>query len=253
MTAAAPARRGTHLDARRAELHALQERLGYVFVDLDLLERALTHKSCANEQAPLQGGGHNEPLEFLGDAVVGLVAADLLHRQDPEGSEGGKSFARAALVSEPALARSADALGLPALLRLGRGEEKSGGRAKAALWADAFEALVGALYLDGGFQGARAFLERVFAREIRSGALLSRRDHKSALQEILQARGEPLPEYRVVAEQGPEHRRRFRVSCKLPGGASFEGEGHSKKTAQQDAARRALEAQTVAGPREVRA
>lgn len=226
---------------RRAELRALQERLGYVFADEELLDRALTHKSCANETVSATRA-HNEPLEFLGDAVVGLVAADLLHRRDPEGSEGGKSFARAALVSEPALARSAEALGLPALLRLGRGEEKSGGRAKLALRADAFEALVGALYLDGGFDSARAFLGRVFAREIAAGALLSQRDHKSALQERLQARGDALPEYEVLAAEGPEHRRLFRVRCLLPGGRSYEGQGHSKKAAQQDAARRALEA-----------
>jgi ribonuclease-3 len=227
--------------ARRAALEALQERLGHVFSDLSLLDRALTHKSCANEQ-PWHGARHNEPLEFLGDAVVGLAVADLLHRRDPDGPEGHKSFARAALVSEPSLARRADELGLPGLLRLGRGEEKNGGRHKTALWADAFEALVAGLYLDGGFECARAFLERVFAAELRrDAAALARRDDKSALQEHLQARGLPLPEYEVVAAEGPEHRRSFRVRCRISGEALSEGEGPSKKVAQQEAARRALE------------
>lgn len=226
---------------RRDELLTLQERLGHTFSDLALLERALTHKSCANEAAAL-ADRHNEPLEFLGDAVLGLVVSDLLHRRDPGGDEGSKSFARAALVSAPRLARCADELGLPALLRLGRGEEKTGGRKKAALWADAFEAVVAALYLDGGFVPAYRFLERVFAGEIGAGAVLGQRDHKSVLQERLQGSNAPLPEYVVAAEEGPGHRRRFRVRCLLQGREISEGEGHSKKEAQQEAARRALEA-----------
>lgn len=225
---------------RRDELQRLQQRLEHVFSDPALLERALTHKSCTNERAAL-GGRHNEPLEFLGDAVVGLVVSDLLHRRDADGDEGPKSFARAALVAEPSLARRAEELGLPALLHLGRGEEKTGGRHKVALWADAFEAVVAALYLDGGFDCAYRFLERVFAGEIGTGAALGRRDHKSLLQERLQARSAPPPEYVVAAEEGPGHRRRFRVRCLLEGREVSQGEGYSKKEAQQDAARQALE------------
>jgi ribonuclease-3 len=228
-------------EVRTAELEALAERLGHAFHDLELLDRALTHKSRANEDAEFHGR-HNEPLEFLGDAVVGFVVSDLLHRRDPDGDEGGKSFARASLVSAKSLARHAADLGLPDLLRLGRGEEKSGGRKKAALWANAFEALVAALYMDGGLEPAARFLERVFRSELDSGLLLGRRDHKSALQEHLQARGQPLPEYVVVAEEGPSHRRIFRVQCLVSGAAAGEGEGFSKKDAQQEAARRTLDA-----------
>jgi ribonuclease-3 len=228
-------------DTRTEQLLGLSRRLGHVFHDLRLLDRALTHKSRANEELAAPDV-HNEPLEFLGDAVVGLVVSDLLHRREPAGDEGPKSFARAELVAAASLAQRAADLGLPELLRLGHGEEKTGGRKKAALWANAFEAVVAALYLDGGFEAAHRFLADVFGREVEEGKLLGRRDHKSALQERLQARGEPVPEYVVVSEEGPGHEPHFRVRCVIAGGASFEGEGPSKKTAQQAAACRALEA-----------
>jgi ribonuclease-3 len=222
---------------REDELRALERRLGHSFSDLELLDRALTHSSRANEDVTGRGR-HNEPLEFLGDAVIGLVVADLLHRRDPEGTEGKKSKARAQLVSAASLARRAQELGLGDLLVLGRGEEKTGGRHKAALWADAYEALLAALYLDGGFEAARLFLRAEFARDLEAES--DTPDPKSALQELLQGRGESVPEYPVVAEEGPSHRRRFRVECRIQGQVVAEGEGHSKKEAQQEAARRAL-------------
>jgi ribonuclease-3 len=222
---------------REDELHALEQRLGYRFSDLELLDRALTHSSRANEEVTGRGR-HNEPLEFLGDAVIGLVVADLLHRRDPEGTEGSKSKARAQLVSAASLARRAQERGLPDLLLLGRGEEKTGGRHKAALWADAYEALLAALYLDGGFEAAHRFLRDEFARDLEAEGDVP--DAKSALQELLQGRGESVPEYRVAAEEGPSHRRRFRVECWIQGRVVAEGEGHSKKEAQQEAAHRAL-------------
>lgn len=231
-------------DTRTEHLEGLARRLGHVFGDLNLLDRALTHKSRAHEDSAAPDV-HNEPLEFLGDAVVGLVVSDLLHRREPQGDEGPKSFARAELVAAGSLARRAADLGLPELLRLGHGEEKTGGRKKAALWADAFEAVVAALYLDGGFAAAHRFLAGVFGAEVDAGTLLGRRDDKSALQEHLQARGEPLPDYVVVSEEGPGHEPHFRVRCSIAGGATFEGEGRSKKVAQQAAARRALEALAV--------
>jgi ribonuclease III len=222
---------------REDALHALEQRLGYRFSDLDLLDRALTHSSRANEDATGRGR-HNEPLEFLGDAVIGLVVADILHRRDPEGTEGTKSRARAQLVSAQSLARRARDLGLPDLMVLGRGEEKTGGRMKAALRADAYEALLAALYLDGGFDAAHRFVRDEFANDLeREGEA---RDAKSALQELLQGRGESVPEYRVAAEEGPSHRRRFRVECWVQGRMVADGEGHSKKEAQQEAARLAL-------------
>lgn len=222
---------------REAQLRALEDRLGHRFSDLSLLDRALTHSSRANED--VAAGGHNEPLEFLGDSVIGFVMADLLHRRDPEGREGGKSKMRAQLVSSRSLARRASELGLPDLLLLGRGEEKSGGRKKTALWADAYEAVIAALYLDGGLEAAHRFVSAEFATDLERPGLPDE-DHKSALQEMLQARGDPVPEYEIVAAEGPDHRRRFRVRCLVRGEPVGEGEGFSKKQAQQEAARNAL-------------
>jgi len=223
---------------REEALHRLERRIGHRFVDLALLDRALTHASRANEAAA-PGRADNEALEFLGDAVVGLVVADLLHRRDPEGAEGTKSRRRAQLVSAPSLARRADALGLPELILLGRGEEKTGGREKTAIWADAYEALVGAVYLDGGFEAARLFVREQFAQGI-AAPEESGEDPKSRLQELLQGEGRPVPRYAVVGEEGPSHRRRFRVECRLDDGLVTSGEGTSKKAAQQEAARGAL-------------
>jgi ribonuclease-3 len=223
---------------REPQLHALEERLGHRFAELALLDRALTHASLANESLD-PDVVDNEPLEFLGDAVLGMVVTDLLHRRDPDGPEGGKSRRRAQLVSTVNLSRHAAAVGIPGLLRLGRGEEKTGGREKTALWANAFEALVAALYLDGGFEAAQRFVAREFGRELDEGARLLE-DPKSALQERLQAVGRPLPAYTVVAEAGPSHRRRFRVECRLDDGTVTIGEDYSKKAAQQTAARLAL-------------
>jgi ribonuclease III len=225
---------------REKDLRVLEQRIGHRFLDLALLDRALTHTSRANED--LTGiVRHNEALEFLGDAVLGLVITDMLHRRDPEGPEGAKSRTRAHLVAAPTLAARAAELGLPALLLFGRGEEKTGGRSKTALWADAYEALIAALYLDGGFEAAHRFVRNEFARDL-EGTAPAGRDHKSALQELLQGRGQPVPDYVVAAEEGPSHRRRFRVQCVLEGRVVSEGEGHSKKEAQQDAARKALTA-----------
>jgi ribonuclease-3 len=223
---------------REAELRGLEERLGYRFATLALLDRALTHASLANETATLRRGD-NEALEFLGDAVLGMVVTDLLHRRDPDGAEGVKSRLRARLVSAPSLARRAADLGLPELLLLGRGEEKTGGRAKAALWANAYEAIVAALYLDGGFEAAQRFVRAEFARDVAAGDEEGE-DAKSRLQELLQGRGRPVPRYGVVEEAGPSHRRRFRVECRLDDGTVTSGEGYSKKAAQQQAARQAL-------------
>ena len=224
---------------REALLESLAERLGHRFKDLSLLNRALTHASQANEsQAPVRRD--NEPLEFLGDAVLQLTVTDLLHRRDPEGNEGRKTRRRAALVKAASLARRAEALGLVPLLRLGRGEEKTGGRAKAALWADAYEAVLAALYLDGGFEAARRFVRKEFEGDLAAPDSASE-DPKSELQEILQGQGRPLPAYTVLSEAGPSHRRQFKVECRLDDGSTTTGEGSSKKVAQQEAARQVLQ------------
>ena len=175
--------------------------------------------------------------------MIGFVVAEMLHQRNPEGDEGGKSKLRAHLVAARSLAGRAKAAGLPDLLRLGRGEEKTGGRLKQALWADAYEAVVAVLYLDGGLEAAARFVRKDLAAALDAAAAEDPDgDPKSALQEALQARGESVPDYVVIAEEGPDHRKRFRVQCRIAGEIAGEGVGYSKKEAQQDAARRALEA-----------
>jgi ribonuclease-3 len=223
---------------RARDLHELERRVSHRFADLQLLDRALTHASLANESLD-PDVADNEPLEFLGDAVLGMVVTDLLHRRDPNGPEGAKSRRRAQIVSAANLARHAAGLGLPELLALGRGEEKTGGREKAALWANACEALVAALYLDGGFETAHRFVRDEFAQDL-ADSDEPLEDPKSALQERLQGEGRLLPRYTVIAEEGPSHRRRFRVECQLDDGSLTVGEDYSKKAAQQKAARLAL-------------
>ena len=192
-------------EGRTAALHALEERLGHRFADLALLDRALTHTSHAHERGAL-AARHNEPLEFLGDAVIGFVVAEMLHRRDPEGNEGGKSKARAHLVAAPSLARRAARLGVPDLLSLGRGEEKSGGRQKSALWADAYEAVVAALYLDGGLEAAARFVTAEFAADLASA--------RSAGAGRLQER--PAGVAAVAGGGGPRIRDRGRGGTEAP-------------------------------------
>ena len=220
----------------------LEQRIAYRFRDLGLLEHALTHKSKAHEDAT-GGVVDNESLEFLGDAVLGFVVADLLYREFPHFQEGQKSKAKAALVSTAALAELAQRIGLGAYLLLGRGEEKTGGRQKQALLADGCEAVIAAVYLDGGVDAARDFILGELRDEIehvRSPDFL--RDFKSALQERLQADGRPLPEYEVTAERGPDHDKRFHVTVRVSGVVLADSEGRTKKEAEQLAARHALAA-----------
>ena len=226
----------------REEFEALEEAIGHRFRDRGMLEHALTHRSRANEDVT-GGVADNESLEVLGDAVLGFLIAEILFRQYPDRDEGQMSKMKAALVSAPALARQAERLGLGAHLLLGRGEEKTGGRRKHALLADGYEAVIAAVYLDGGMDAARAFIEREFEVLIDEAAEAETigGDHKSALQEVLQGRGDPLPEYVVTAEEGPAHRRLFRTEVRLRGEVLAEAEGRTKKAAEQEAARRALE------------
>jgi ribonuclease III len=230
----------------RDEFEALQDATGYRFRDRGTLEHALTHRSRANEDVT-GGVADNESLEFLGDAVLGFVIAELLFTRYPDRDEGQKSKMKAALVSTPALARQAGLLGLGEHLLLGRGEEKTGGRRKRALLADGYEALIAAIYLDGGIEAARAFILREFEPLLDgvAGAVTIGDDHKSALQEVLQGRGDPLPEYVVTAEEGPAHRRLFTVEVRLRGVVLAEAEGRTKKEAEREAARKALEGLTA--------
>jgi ribonuclease-3 len=226
----------------RDEFVALQARVGYTFRDAGLLEQALTHRSRAAED--VSGGvADNELMEFLGDAVLGLVTADLLCRQYPDYNEGQTSKIRASVVSTQSLARHAERLGLGEHILLGRGEEKSGGRAKPALLADVYEALVAALYLDGGLEAAMMFLRRELKEAIDAGAVecFIGEDYKSALQEQIQAKGQPLPEYVVAAEAGPDHQKIFSVEVRVLGVVLGRASGRSKKEAEQEAARQAFD------------
>jgi ribonuclease III len=209
-----------------------------------LLEHALTHRSKAHEDA---SGGvfDNESMEFLGDAVLGFVIADLLFREFPHHDEGHKSKIKASIVSTMSLARLAEALDLGRFVLLGRGEEKTGGRRKQAILADCYEALIAAIYLDGGIEAARGFVGRQFgpligeARSSGSEASFTE-DWKSELQEVLQSDRRGLPDYVLAAEEGPAHRRQFVVDVKVGGEVLARGEGKSKKAAEQVAARNAL-------------
>jgi ribonuclease-3 len=224
----------------RDEFDELQARIGYRFRDRGLLEHALTHKSRAAEDAS-GGVTDNESLEFLGDAVLGLVVADVLFHQYPDYDEGQKSKIKAAVVSTQSLARHAERLRLGDHLILGRGEEKTGGRFKQALLADGYEALIAALYLDGGLDAAETFLRKELKDAIDEGSAQTFvRDYKSALQERLQALGRSLPEYRVSGEAGPDHRKTFSVEVVVNGEVLGTATGRAKKEAEQEAARLAL-------------
>jgi ribonuclease-3 len=225
----------------RDEFEALQQAIDYRFRDRGLLEHAMTHTSRANED--VSGGvTDNESLEFLGDAILGFIIAEMLFKEFPSFDEGQKSKIKASLVSTVTLARQAERLAIGDHLLLGRGEEKTGGRHKQALLADTYEALIAAIYLDGGIDQARAFILADFAplvADIRRDGLAGQ-DHKSALQEYLQARDEPLPEYRLTGTLGPDHRKLFQVEVSVRGEALAEATGASKKEAEQEAARLAL-------------
>lgn len=224
------------------EFDALEARLGYRFRDRGLLEHGLTHKSKAHED-PSGGVSDNESLEFLGDAVLGLVVAEALFRSFPTYSEGQKSKIKANLVSTASLAEMAEHIGLGDHMILGRGEEKTGGRRKQALLADTCEALIAAIYLDGGLEPARSFLMREFAAGIEEARRPEYfgRDHKSRLQERLQGDGRPLPSYRVSGEVGPDHRKLFHVEVWVGDEIIAQGMGRTKKEAEQEGAKLALD------------
>jgi ribonuclease-3 len=232
---------------------------GHVFRQPDLLTRALTHRSLSYETNPdalLDPASDNEQLEFVGDAVLGLVVAESLYRRFPGSREGELTRLRASLVSRRHLGEVAVRIDLGRLLRLGRGEEQSGGRRKPALLANAIEAVIAALYLDGGLPVSQQFIEQQIIepslpeldRALREGSTFSGAigDHKSALQEYLQATGSGQPQYVLTDQSGPDHRKSFRVEVRVDNGqggtiALAEAEGTTKKLAQQEAARLAFE------------
>ncbi|HXJ20347.1 MAG TPA: ribonuclease III [Polyangia bacterium] len=221
-------------------LDELESRLVYQFRDRDLLVTALTHTSWINE-ASAPGRVDNERLEFLGDAVLALVTSDLLMARLPDAPEGELSRARAALVSEGGLARAAAALDLGRFVWLGRGEEKTGGRSRPSILANALEALVGAVYLDSGLEAARGIAARLFQPDLGDVQRHARLDFKSRLQERAQALWQVAPVYEVVGVSGPDHDKRFEVSLSIDGRAWGRAGGRSKKEAEQSAAAAALE------------
>ncbi len=237
------------------EITGLEELLGHRFRQPALLEQALTHSSHAHEQesrgAPATALHDNEQLEFLGDAVLGFVTGQALFERFPHFHEGQLSKTRAHLVSARHLVEVADDLNLGRFLLLGRGEEKSGGRSKAALLVNALEAVLAALYLDAGLEPARDFiLRRIIDPELerlaeQATGAFPITDHKSALQELLQAAGRPQPAYTVVKEEGPEHKKTFTVEVSIQGEgrAAYvsRAQGSTKKKAEQRAAKQALE------------
>lgn len=220
------------------DLSGLRGSIGYRFRDDDLLARALTHRSY--------GTVHNERLEFLGDSVVNCAVALELYRKFPELSEGELSRLRASLVSQTSLAAVADANGIGSCLLLGEGEMKSGGARRPSILADAVEALVGAAFLDGGFEGAQIVVRALFGRALEHiDPRTTARDAKTLLQEYLQGRRLPLPRYSVIATQGEAHEQVFEVECEIaPLDIRSRGEGSSRRAAEQEAARSAYDQAT---------
>ncbi len=217
----------------------IQERIDHRFSHPELLERALTHKSYANEN---RVPDHNERLEFLGDSVLGLVVSEYLMNTCPDSTEGDLSRLRAAVVSEHALAVVARDIGLGSFLLLGKGEDQTGGRNKDSLLANCLEALIASVYLDAGIDAVKSFVLRFFGEIIRASCTArGSQDFKTELQELCQEQIKQLPEYHVVTETGPDHQKQFAVELILKGEVCGRGIGKSKKEAEQKAAKEALE------------
>lgn len=217
-----------------ADLAALQHRLGHRFAEPALLQRALTHRSF--------GAEHNERLEFLGDAVLNLAVSRLLYERHGSSDEGDLSRVRAHLVREDSLHRVALALGLPEALRLSKGELRGGGAQRPSMLADALEAVIGAVFVDAGYDAAAALVRRLFGEVIDASEADSwTKDAKTELQEWLHARRIPVPAYRIVAARGEKHAQIFDVECAVATlGLAERGEGRSRRVAEQEAARRML-------------
>lgn len=219
-------------------MRELQEKINYTFKNPGLLQNALTHSSYANEHRE-QGTLSNERLEFLGDSILGLVVAEHLYRMRPDLPEGDLTRIRAALVCETSLVEVAKSLDLGDFLRLGKGEMAGGGRERPSIQADAVEAMLAAIYLDGGIGQARKLIDKfILARETEKTA--ATRDYKTALQEMVQREGTKPLCYHLVEESGPDHAKRFKMEVRLSGETIGAGEGKSKKEAEQAAAKTAV-------------
>ena len=223
-------------------MKTLETKLGYTFQDPTLLENALTHSSRANESRGVLLS--NERLEFLGDSVLGLVISDHLYRSHPDLPEGELTRIRSILVCEESLVEVAQALNLGEYLRLGKGESSGGGRERPSIQADAVEAVLAAIYLDGGIGSARKFIQKyILSRE--TDGLAKPLDHKTALQELVQRESGQVLRYRLVGEEGPDHNKRFYMEVVLNGVPIGSGSGHTKKEAEQKAACAAIQTLTA--------
>ena len=218
----------------------LEAAIGYKFHNITLLQQALTHSSYANERWH-DGLRCNERLEFLGDAVLGMVVAEYLYHTFPDRLEGDLTRMRADMVCETALAAAADRIGLGGHLLLGNGEEQGGGRQRASILADAFESVIAACFLDGGMAAAKDFISRFVLTNV-PATKLHNQDHKTALQELVQRKRDQILSYELAGESGPDHNKQFAVNLYLNGKLVGQGQGTSKKRAEQDAARAAIQA-----------
>lgn len=218
------------------QLKELEEKISYHFQDKHLLAQALTHSSYANEHR-LDHNHCNERLEFLGDAVLEIVTSDFLYHKYTEKPEGDLTKIRASIVCEPTLAYCAEAINLGSYLFLGKGEDATGGRNRNSVVSDAMEAVIGAIYLDGGFASAKEYIHRFILNDIEHKQLFY--DSKTILQELIQGRHEQLS-YELIDESGPDHDKQFTVAVLVDGERVSEGEGHTKKAAEQQAAYQAL-------------
>lgn len=229
-------------EVQRAEaLSELEKAIGFAFQNKDTLLMALTHTSYAKSDGRREGGGHNERLEFLGDAVLELVVSQHLYQAHPNVQEGQLTRMRARLVCEQALFQAAKELGIPAFLLLGHGEELTGGRDKPSIVSDALEAVIGAVYLDGGMEAARCFIVSRVISLLESAAVdATDRDYKTRLQEYVQRDHKGKLTYELAGESGPEHKKEFTMRVLLNGTAIGEGTGVSKQAAGQAAAQSAL-------------
>jgi ribonuclease-3 len=225
------------LPVPRPEHRGVEERLGYRFENPGLLRQCLTHRSFAGTDTKQ----HNEKMEFLGDAVLALAMSDMLMQQFPERHEGDLSKIRASLVNESILARKATELGLGDDLLLGKGEERTGGRRKPSILAAAYEAVLGAVYLDGGFDAAREMVARHFGQAIDEHSTAGLQDYKTRLQELTQYLFKEIPTYHLIRESGPDHDKRFLSEISVEGRVYGRGVGRSKKIAEQEAAMQALD------------
>ena len=219
------------------DIKKFQEVIGYHFHDEKLLRQALTHSSFANEKH-LKKHSDNERLEFLGDAVLEIISSEFLYKEYPDKPEGELTKLRASIVCEPTLALCTKDIALGEYLLLGKGEDQTGGRGRKSILSDALEAVIGAIYLDGGFANAKEFIHKYILTDIEHKQLFY--DSKTILQEIVQEKGTHLVEYHLIKEEGPDHNKSFTVDVLVSGHVMGTGVGHTKKAAEQEAAYQAI-------------